>query len=173
MNSYPYGKVNEIPYENVDTLIDALFTVGMPPTPLSAMQIGERGCVFRGQSDASWTLCPFVFREDSNIEKFSMQYPGTYDKSIEEQLYNRDRTYLLNHQVSEIASVRHFTQEADRQGLETPLEYYQVKEQYEQINKNFAALRDAYEMGEPLDPAWYDAVFPHSKLITTFCLCPA
>lgn len=97
---------------------------------------GKRGMVFRGQSDATWRLCPSAFRAGA-FDDFTPQPPGKNDGSLPSlgvQLHAEGRSILL------------FLEAADSVGITNPIDYTTVEAGREIINS--ALNNKEYDYGE-------------------------
>lgn len=106
-----------------------------------ANQTGKGGMIFRGQSDANWSLLSRAFRENS-LDGFTPQPPFAPMKEGE-----RCR-YLGLHLHAEARAVFIFLEEADAAGIATPIDYTTTLDGMELIK---AALNDmeSYDYTEP------------------------
>lgn len=91
---------------------------------------GRGDYIFRGQADASWDLKPKVFRSYDSLENFTPQSPGkltTNDKA----------SWLAFHLHAELRAVYIFLEEADKLGIETPIDYSRIKDHLELFGNPF------------------------------------
>jgi hypothetical protein len=83
-----------------------------------ASRIGKAGWIFRGQSDSEWDLTPSAFRP-RNLDDFTHQPPTS----------NADRKKeLVKHLHAETMAVSLFLENADRIGIQTPMDYITIKQ---------------------------------------------
>ena len=92
-----------------------------------ATTVGKGGIIFRGQSDARWSLLPSAFRHGS-LDDFTPQPPsGKLDsKNI--------LSYLGYHLHAESRAVFLFMESADSISIQTPLDYSHASDGIEIIN---------------------------------------
>jgi hypothetical protein len=86
-----------------------------------ANTVGKGNHIFRGQADASWQLIPSAFRSHDSLNDFTPQSPGAYKSG-------QVKTYLSLHLHAELRSVFIFLEEADKLGIETPIDYTRLKD---------------------------------------------
>lgn len=82
------------------------------------VEAGTAGFVFRGQGTTEWFLLPAAFRENVPWEKFSVQPPRPLAQQTDDL-----KRYLGFQLKSELYSMWHFLEAADKAGIETPLDY--------------------------------------------------
>jgi hypothetical protein len=105
-----------------------------------ANQTGKGGMIFRGQSDADWSLLSRAFRKNS-LDRFTPQPP--YEPMKDER-----RRYLGLHLHAEVRAAFIFLEEADAAGIATPIDYTTTRDGMALIA---AALNDvaSYDYSEP------------------------
>ena len=92
-----------------------------------ANTVGRGFHIYRGQSDAEWSLTPKVFRTDDVLKDFTPQPPGQYNPKYKLR-------WLGMHLHAELRSVFIFLETADKLGIETPIDYSRVEDHLEMIN---------------------------------------
>ena len=123
-------------------------------------ETGTAAMIFRGQSSKEWKLLPAAFRPNVKWEKFSAQPPSP----LSDEEHPRDlKRHLGFHLKSEITSVWHFLEAADKAGLETPLDYRNTYEHAEGIH-------DAIFWGEESQVDLDLEKFPSDNLLQSFAL---
>ncbi len=86
---------------------------------------GRGNHMYRGHANAEWELKPSVFRSEGLLDNFTHQPPPNYSKYIE--IYGKEiAAYIGYHAFAEIRSVFLFLEEADKLGVETPIDYTQI-----------------------------------------------
>jgi len=100
----------------------------------SANLLGSSYYIFRGQSDAAWRLIPSAFRTDA-FENFTPQPPYEYEDGKRGQC-------LASHLHAEARSVFIFLEEADRLGLQTPLDYTTTRDDDEYMKAAWESRED-------------------------------
>ncbi len=88
-----------------------------------AHAIGQGNHIYRGHADAEYELKPSVFRVEGSLDKFTHQPPPNYAKYKE--IYGI-AAYVGYHASAELRSVFLFLEEADKLGIETPIDYTRV-----------------------------------------------
>jgi hypothetical protein len=107
--------------------------------------VGRGGHIYRGQSDAEWGLTPSVFRREDALNDFTPQPPGPYDKK-------HKLMWLGMHLHAELRSVRIFLEEADKLGIETPIDYTRMNDHHDLIHSALNEKDYDYSQEFPSDP---------------------
>jgi hypothetical protein len=82
-----------------------------------ALESERNGYLFRGQACGHWPLVPAAFRPGNPLQHFTPQPPDIYNS-------DQDRIqYIGMHMHAELRSVMIFLENADKAGLETPVDY--------------------------------------------------
>ena len=113
----------QIQFDKAEELVD-FFTknpVFRTTSLWEAHAAGKGSHIFRGQADASWELKPSVFRFNDSLNDFTPQPPEAYQAG-------QIKTYLSLHLHAELRSVFIFLEEADKLGIETPIDYTRIKD---------------------------------------------
>lgn len=109
--------------------------------------------IFRGHSDERWKLYPAVFRSHKSLCDYAILPPTQYNPDKIEEWFG----YHLN---AERWSVYYFIKQADKLGIETPLDYSLIALDYENIQ---AAFKDHGNFD-------FSKSFPDPKLYPEFAL---
>lgn len=109
--------------------------------------------IFRGHSDERWKLCPAVFRSYKSLWNYTPQPPGHYNP-------DKIKKWLGDHLNAERKSIYYFIEQADKLGIETPLDYSLITLDYENIQA-------AYQDDGDFD---FSKNFPDPKLYPEFAL---
>lgn len=102
--------------------------------------------IYRGQADANWKLTPSVFRSDNSLDNFTPQPPGIYKPEIKLR-------WLGIHLHAELRSALIFLETADKLGIETPIDYSQIKDHCEVIHNALNEKEFDYSTPFPNDSA--------------------
>jgi hypothetical protein len=138
--------------EFVEFFSKALFL--KPRHVFDAYGIGMNGFIFRGQSDSKWPLLSSVFRPGNPLQDYTPQTAGIpADENFD------PKRHLGWHLHAELRAVFIFLEAADKLGIETPLEYSNLKEHRDLIN-------DALNSRE----ANYDIPFPSHRILNEMAL---
>ena len=109
-----------------------------------AYGIGMNGYIFRGQSDSSWPLLASVFRPGNPLQNFTPQTAGEPDSE------SFDHIMHLGWQLhAELRAVFIFLETADKLGIETPLEYSNLKEHRDLIHDALNSKQTKYDTPFP------------------------
>lgn len=92
------------------------------PHRFLATATGTGGVIFRGQSDARWTLRATAFRQNqaARFDDYSVQPPNPVTGE-------RAELELARHLTAEVQAVRSFLEAADGMGIPTPLDYGELE----------------------------------------------
>lgn len=142
---YYYDKLFNNPREVIDYFLrDDWFRT---KDKYDATGVGMSSMLFRGQSDANWSLISTAFRPNL-LDGFALQPPSLYEKN--EPIRRR-----LGRQLSaELQAINIFLKSADSLGISTPIDYTSTKHSIDLIN---AALNDLNEYS-------FEEPFPHESL---------
>lgn len=104
-----------------------------------AYDIGLKGYIFRGQPDSSWPLLSSAFR-DNALKHFTPQTAGPLP------MENFNPIEYLGWQLhAELRAIFLFLETADKQGIETPLEYTNLREHIELIDDALKGIESNYD----------------------------
>ncbi|MBL3601667.1 MAG: FRG domain-containing protein [gamma proteobacterium endosymbiont of Lamellibrachia anaximandri] len=120
-----------------------------------AVTWGGNGYIFRGQTDLKCKLEPRVFRDDNPLLDFTLQTTGG-----PLQKNGSAHSYLGWHLNAELRAVFLFLENADRNGIETPVDYSNLRQHQEVVQ---AALNGEEE-------ADYSTLFPAPNFLSAMAL---
>lgn len=120
-----------------------------------AIDWGVNGYIFRGQADLKWELVPRVFREGNPLLEFTPQTTGGPLPENSSAL-----SYLGWHLHAELRAVFLFLETADRIGIETPIDYSNLRQHHGIIQ---AALNEQHD-------ADYTTPFPAPSYLNAMAL---
>ncbi len=129
-------------------------------THLKGYGIGTSGYnthIFRGQSDASWGMKATVFRSPAALINYNNQYNSTPEGSC---LKGINFQFQLH---SELRAVDRFIEQADRLGIENPIDYNTTK-LHDYLLGEFGIART-----DPC-PELAAKIFPDERVLESFAL---
>ena len=138
--------------EFIDYFSSALFL--KPKHIFDAYNIGLNGFIFRGHSDYSWTLLPTAFRSGNPLKDYTPQTAGIPENNDFDPI-----CHLGWHMHSELRALFIFLETADKLGIDTPIEYTNLKEHNELINNALDSKYDDHE-----------TIFPSAELLNSMAL---
>lgn len=111
-----------------------------------AIGLGKASMLFRGQSDADWTLTPTAFRLNA-LDSFALQPPSIYEDN---ECRHRQ---LGRHLVAEFQAINSFLNNTDSLGIPTPIDHAITYNSFDLMNAALHGLKD-FDFSQP---------FPHES----------
>lgn len=93
--------------------------------------VGIGNHIYRGHADAEWDLMSRVFRSTKALDDYTPQTIG----DLSNYLPDMKSAFIGVHMFAELRAVFLFLDEADRQGIETPIDHSRLRDHSDQIAK--------------------------------------